>query len=232
VTGYEWLGEIGRGGVIVRLSPRRSRTDRLVVLRILLTRPSAGGDWQRLFEDARVLAGLDRPLVVPLFAVGQEAGLPWFTLTLAEGSLSRPLLDQAPASCEAALLDLLARAVQEAHQRGAGERSLVPARVVLESGMLPFVPGLERTGGEAPIGQPAEGDRETMGMIVAACAGKGRLFPVDPPPDVDFEGVALKCSSRDPGRHHASAGELAGELERWLRGEEVEVAWRGPWRWS
>jgi serine/threonine-protein kinase len=242
---YGLSGELGRGGVVVRISARGARTERLVALRFLLTRPTSE-DLPRLFEDARILAGLDWPVVVPLFEVGLQAGLPWFTLTLAEGTLSRTLRDRAPVPGDAAIPELLAQAVQEIHRQDTGERKLVPTRVVLESGMRTFVPALGWTESE-------DRDRDPMGMIVAACLTGGRPFsrvappevlaegspaapeetaPAAPCPDTDLELVVLKCASQEPWRGYASAGELAVELGRWLRGEAVEVDLVCPLRWS
>jgi serine/threonine-protein kinase len=87
-----------------------------------------------------------------------------------------------------------------------------------------------------------------MGEIVSGCYGGGRPFsgglPVEvfledlqrkpgqpragrPQTEPNLEVLALKCATSAPEGGYASAGELAGDLERWLRGEPVEVVSEG-----
>jgi serine/threonine-protein kinase len=54
---------------------------------------------------------------------------------------------------------------------------------------------------------------------------------VRPGADPELEAVCLKCLQNEPARRYASAGELADDLERHLRGQGVKAQPPGLWDW-
>jgi serine/threonine-protein kinase len=133
VPGYEVLGEVGRGGMGVVYKARQREPQRLVALKMLRQAAAADGELVRFRGEARALAALRHPHVVQVFEVGQAAGQPYFSLEYLEDGSLAGRLDGTPLPARAAarLAELLAGAVQAAHQAGIVHRDLKPANVLL-----------------------------------------------------------------------------------------------------
>jgi hypothetical protein len=135
VPGYDIVGELGRGGMGVVYKARQEGLDRLVALKMILQGGHATASaLLRFRSEALVIARLQHPNIVQVYAVGDHDGLPFFALELCSGgSLAQHFASQGPmpAATAAALLGALARAVQAAHQAGIVHRDLKPANILL-----------------------------------------------------------------------------------------------------
>jgi serine/threonine protein kinase len=132
--GYEILGELGRGGMGVVYLARHVGLDRLVALKMILHADYAGPAMRERFHaEARALARVRHPNIVPIHEVGEHQGKPFFALEYCGGgSLAQQLGGKPqPPSEAAALVELLARAIHAAHQSGVIHRDLKPGNVLL-----------------------------------------------------------------------------------------------------
>src|SRR5262249_6122786 len=130
VPGYEILGELGRGGMGVVYKARQERLTRLVALKMILAGEHAGpAALDRFRREAGAAARLEPPHIVRLYEVGEQGGRPYCVLEyVAGGSLAqRTAGAPQPARDAAQLVEMLARAVHYAHQRGIVHRDLKPA---------------------------------------------------------------------------------------------------------
>jgi eukaryotic-like serine/threonine-protein kinase len=134
VPGYEVLGELGMGGMGVVYKARHLRLNRLVALKMILAGDQATPEQLiRFGVEAETVARLAHPNIVQIFEVGSIAGKPYLALEyLSGGSLAEKLAGKPlPPREAAALVEVLARAIQHAHEQGVIHRDLKPPNVLL-----------------------------------------------------------------------------------------------------
>src|SRR5262249_27638841 len=98
-------------------------------------------EWFRFRTEAEAAARLHHPHVVQVYETGEHEGRPFIVMELLEGGSLAQKLAQAPLAPRAAaeLLEVLARGVHHAHQRGVVHRDLKPANVLMTEDGTPKV---------------------------------------------------------------------------------------------
>jgi TonB family protein len=128
---------LGKGGMAAVYEAHDPRLDRAVALKVLppefLYDESFAARFQR---EARVVARLDHPAIVPIFASGIDEGIPWMSMRLATGgSLASLLAKGRLAPIDAVgILKQVAAAIDHAHARGVTHRDIKPANILLDVG--------------------------------------------------------------------------------------------------
>lgn len=139
-AGYEYLRELGRGGMGVVYLARQRHPHRLVALKVMLAGAHAGAAGKaRFLAEANALARLRHPNIVQIHEVGEMAGLPYLALEYINGGTLAAKLRGVPQPTQdaAELVATLARAVHFAHQEGIVHRDLKPANVLVAGQQLP-----------------------------------------------------------------------------------------------
>lgn len=132
---YELGDVIGRGGMGVVYRARQKSPNRWVAIKMLLSGPFASEeDIQRFLIEGEATADLDHPSIVPIYAVGRDAGRYWIVMKLIEGQTLQGVIDEAALSPREAAnyTRTVAEAIAYAHGRGVIHRDLKPANILLD----------------------------------------------------------------------------------------------------
>ena len=86
ISGYEILGELGRGAMGVVYEARQVEAGRIVALKMILAGNFADEEDPSLFRtEAEAIARLQYPNIVQVFEVGDYDGNPFFSLEFCSG---------------------------------------------------------------------------------------------------------------------------------------------------
>jgi len=165
---YELVRELARGGMGVVYEAIQTTLKRTVAVKMILSGEFASDEQiQRFFAEARSVANLDHPNIVPVYEVAEQNGLHFFSMKLVDGGSLSNQLSVFPGNVRKAaeLIEKVSRAIHHAHQRGVLHRDLKPGNILLDRAGEPLVTdfGLAKivaddsnvTRSDAVVGTPA-----------------------------------------------------------------------------
>ena len=137
-AGYEVESVVGAGGIGILYRAIQVRLDRPVALK--LVEPEVARDpvvRERLRREARAVASLDHPNVVPLYEAGEEDGTVYIVTRWVEGTELGNLIHRdgpLEPGRAARVAAQIAAALEMAHERGLVHRDVKPSNAILTSG--------------------------------------------------------------------------------------------------
>lgn len=132
---YEVKSELGRGGMATVFEAYDPVFERMVAVKVLprefLHDPAFRA---RFVREAKTIAALEHPAIVPVYDFGEDDGQPYLVLRLMPGGSLADRLRQGPLSIDetATILRRLGSALNHAHSQGIVHRDLKPGNILFD----------------------------------------------------------------------------------------------------
>jgi hypothetical protein len=134
-AGYRIERRLGRGGMGILYLALEPGLERRVALKLIAPEAASDDVFARRFaEESRIAASIEHPNVVPIYAAGEEDGVPWIAMRYVAGSdLDRRIAREGrlePADA-VALIAQVGNGLDAIHAAGLIHRDVKPANVLL-----------------------------------------------------------------------------------------------------
>lgn len=241
------LGEpIGRGGMGVVNRAFDRELEREVAVKVL--HAHTPGVAERLLQEARILARLEHPGILPIHDVGTlPDGRVFYVMKLVRGQrLDRHVAGEVALAERLRIFDRLCDAVAFAHAHGVIHRDLKPENVMIgafgevlvldwgvakvrgltpaEHGAVLGTPGYmapEQAAGDAQVDERA--DVYALGGILAfLLSGEPRLSARSGVPRA-LAAIAIRARAAAPGKRYTSVADMAADVSRYAAGLAVDA---------
>lgn len=133
---YEILREIGTGGMATIYLAHDPAADRPVAIKLLHAQFVRDPQFRtRFIREARILASLDHPSIVPVYDFSGENSIPYIVMrympggTLEDRIASKPV----PLAQIVPILQNISAALDEAHHRGVIHRDIKPSNILFDA---------------------------------------------------------------------------------------------------
>src|SRR5262245_7387714 len=229
-TPYVLGRELGRGGMGTVYEARDTRLDRTVALKALSPVEGDAEAVERLWREARTLARLEHPGIVPIHDVGTlPDGRPYYVMKRVEGSRLDEFLATRPSPGELCRVFLrICEPIEFAHSHGIVHRDLKPENImlgpfgevlVLDWGVAKSLGQDERRGlvmGTAGYMAPeqraagpidARADVYSLGCLLRAAGG---------PSPRALQSIVRRATEPDARRRYQNVRELSADVARFL----------------
>ncbi len=140
---YQIIKKIGKGGMASVFSAYDPQFDRKVAIKVLPKELTKDPQFlERFIREARTIARLEHPSIVPVYDYGEQDGQPYLVMRHMTGGTLREFLKRhGPLSLQQTinLLSRLAPALDKAHSVGIVHRDVKPANILFDEDGNPYL---------------------------------------------------------------------------------------------
>ena len=159
--------QIGSGGMATVYKAYQPGLDRYVAIKVLLpVHAELAGFSERFRREARAIANLNHPNILPVYDFGQEGAYGFIVMRYVEGAHTLKEVMQAPLSLSqvVAIITQIAASLDHAHDRGVIHRDIKPSNVLMDGDWVLLTDfglakmteaSLQLTGSGVGVGTPA-----------------------------------------------------------------------------
>ncbi|MBI3242435.1 MAG: serine/threonine protein kinase [Chloroflexi bacterium] len=164
---YRVLEQIGLGGMATVYKAYQPGVDRLVALKILPSHYAQDPLFVQRFErEARVIASLEHPGIIPIYDFGAQDGVSYLVMRYLQAGTVKDILGRGrlPLADAAKLISEIAAALDYAHSQGIIHRDVKPSNILVDKqgnayltdfGIAKVLEGTSELTGSAMLGTPA-----------------------------------------------------------------------------
>jgi hypothetical protein len=221
---YSLERELGRGGMGIVFLARDLSLERPVAIKLLARHLAhEAAVRERFLREARTVAALSHPHIVPIHAVEERGDLLFFVMSFIEGESLRALVERRgplPPVQVATMTRDIGWALGYAHGRGVVHRDVKPDNILVErhSGRLMLTDfGIAHRASEGTLSR----DGELLGTLQYMSPEQASGAPVDG--RSDLYSLALTALFALSGRDPVEGGSIPAVLTRVLTGPVVAV---------
>lgn len=131
---YRIVEQLGQGGMATVLKAYHAELDRYVAIKVLHPAFLEDSSFLARFQrEARLVAKLDHPNIVPIYDYAEHEGRPYLVMKFIEGETLKARLTRAPLSSEEvqSIVEAVGAALGYAHKQGILHRDIKPSNVLL-----------------------------------------------------------------------------------------------------
>jgi eukaryotic-like serine/threonine-protein kinase len=248
---YEVIEALARGGMGTVYRGRDRELDRPVAIKVLSATKVGDEDAARLRQEARILARLEHPGIVPVYDLGRLAdGRIFYVMRLVQGARLDEHVAARPLADRLRLFTRICEPVAFAHAHGVVHRDLKPENVMVG----PFGEVLVMDWGAAIIAdcglriadwvvgtraymapEQARGEAVDARADIYALGGILQFLLAGAPPDAGplrgpraVQAIARKARAADMNARYPDALSLAADVHRFLAGDPVSARRETP----